>query len=383
MNIACDARALVGDATGVGVWTTQVMAGLAATGGHRVLLAASRAFTPPPLLTLPGVEQVPPPRLAVPGTLWLHTTLRAALAERRPDLFVASLAVAPRRCPVPTVVMLHDLTPRTHPGRHTLANRFCFNAYLETSLDEAAVVVAGSEATADEALAHFPWLRTKLERIGYGVDQAFRPAAAGDDGAATRTRFAGGEPYLLHLGTLEPRKGLLNLIAAWEELVRRQPRTPALVLAGAPGWGGEPLARRLAASPFRHRIHLPGYVPAAAAVALLQHAAVFVLAAEVEGWGLPLAEAIACGTPAVASAIPSLRECGGDAALYAPPGDVSALSAAIAACLEAERAAALRARAMARAPLLSWPPVVSAWCDLVERVRSCRGRRRGGSATRS
>jgi glycosyltransferase involved in cell wall biosynthesis len=279
--------------------------------------------------------------------------------------------------------MLHDLTPRTHPDRHTLANRFCFNAYLETSLDEAAVVVAGSRATADEALAHFPWLAAKLERIGYGVDHAFQPPAADDDGAATRVRFAGGEPYVLHLGTLEPRKGLLQLIAAWEELARRLPRSPALVLAGAPGWGGDRLARRLAASPFRHRIHLPGYVPAAAAVALLQHAAVFVLASEVEGWGLPLAEALACGTVAVASAIPSLAECGGDAALYAPPGDVAALSAAIAAALEPERAAALRARARARAPLLRWPPVVSAWCELVERVRSRRGRRPGASATGS
>ena len=367
MNIACDARSLVGRRTGVATWLTEVAAGLARH-GRNISLAASKPFELPEPLRSAGVRQLPPPRPPIPGTLWLHTLLPHELARCGADVFIASLAVVPRRCPVPAVAMVHDITPRTHPHHHTLANRFCFNAYLEESLERAAVVVAGSAATEAALLEQLPFVRTKLVRISYGVDGFFSPPAAADDGSATRDRFASGRRYLLHLGTLEPRKGIGDLVRAFETLRSRLADPPELVIAGATGWGTAPIMAAIEASPVRRHIHLPGYVTREQARELLRSTEVFVLASEAEGFGLPLAEAISCGAPAVASDIPALREAGGDAALFTPPGNPAALATAIGRALEPEVAGELRGRAAARAPGLRWEPVVDAWDALLARV---------------
>jgi glycosyltransferase involved in cell wall biosynthesis len=173
---------------------------------------------------------------------------------------------------------------------------------------------------------------------------------------------------VLHLGTIEPRKGVADLVAAWEDLNRVQPDAPDLVIAGKPGWQTEPIIERIHASHLAHRIHLTGYVDRDDARELLRHSAVFALASEVEGFGLPLAEAISCGVPAVATDIPALREAGGDAVIFCTPGDPAALTSALADALDPAAADRLRDRARRRAPTLRWEPVVAAWVELLERV---------------
>lgn len=138
------------------------------------------------------------------------------------------------------------------------------------------------------------------------------------------------------------------------------------MIAGKIGWQTEPILDRIKASPLTGRIHLPGYVSRDDARELLRHAELFALASEAEGFGLPLAEAISCGTPAVASDIPVLREAGGDAALYCRVSDPESLADGLRRALEPETAADLRRRALARAPELRWGPVVEQWTRLLE-----------------
>jgi glycosyltransferase involved in cell wall biosynthesis len=368
MNIACDGRALVGALTGVGTWTAQVMGGLAKEGAGTVHLAASRRLNLPPPLDHPAIRTVPRPRITIPGTLWLHTVLPTHLAKIRADVWIASLAIVPRRCPIPAVAMVHDLTPRTHPFRHTLANRFAFNAYIEESLERAAAVVVGTHATESEVLAAFPWVGSRLHRIGYGVDDFFSPAPQGDDGSATRIRFAAGRPYILHLGTLEPRKRITDLVAAWERLHELVHEVPDLVIAGGKGWGTRPILARIADSKFSDRIHVPGYVEPTEARDLFRHAAVFALASEAEGFGFPLAEAISCGSACVATDIPSLREAGGPAPLFVRPAKPVELADALARALEPQTAGDLRTRSVVRASDLRWGPIITAWHALLNEV---------------
>jgi len=373
MNIACDARALVGRRTGVGTWTEKVMGGLARCGRGSVHLAASKPIRLERSELHPNLMIVPAPRWPTLGPVWLNTTVPRQLEALKADVWIGSLAILPYRCPVPAIAMVHDLTPRTHPARHTLANRIVFKLFLERSLKSAHTVVAGSAATEGELSAAFPWVKSKLERIGYGVDEWYSPAPSGDDREVIRERFSGGRRYLLHLGTIEPRKGISDLVAAWEHLQAELPDPPDLVIAGGQGWRTGPILDRIHSSALADRIHLPGYVSREDARALLRHAEVFALASEVEGFGLPLAEAISCGTPAVATEIPALREAGGDAALFCPPNDPRALAAALAEALRPDTAEKLRLRALDRAPNLRWAPVVEAWVDLLERVvRSLR-----------
>ncbi|MEN8164863.1 MAG: glycosyltransferase family 1 protein [Acidobacteriota bacterium] len=368
MNIACDARALVGRQTGVGTWTTQVMAGLAADPSTRILLGASKALDLPEALHLPNVSVLPRPRLPLPGSLWLHLALPAALQRAQADIFIGSLAMVPRRSAVPGIAMVHDVTPRTHPERHTLKTRWTFNPFIKGSLERARAVVVGSEATRSEVLEHFPWVHDRLHLIGYGVDQFFSPTEDANESDRTRREFADGKPYILHLGTLEPRKGLLTLVEAWDRLNETMSDAPSLVLAGSEGWDIGPLVERINRSPHAARIHRPGYVTRDQARALMRHTDAFVLASEAEGFGLPLAEAIACGAPCIASDIPALRESGAGAALFTPAGDSEALTQAIARTLEPETAYAMREASAGRGSALSWAPIIDQWRELIEVV---------------
>ena len=157
-------------------------------------------------------------------------------------------------------------------------------------------------------------------------------------------------PYLLGLGTLEPRKDLPTLVRAFGRLAGELPHR--LVLAGLDGWGAGPIAAAIAASGAADRITLAGYVPEADKAALFSGAELFCYPSRYEGFGLPVLEAMACGTPVVTTSGGSLPEVAGGAARLVEPGDLDGLVAAVRGLLgdAAARAAGVeRGRAVAAA----------------------------------
>jgi|YNPBryunderm2012_1023409.scaffolds.fasta_scaffold00800_12 glycosyltransferase involved in cell wall biosynthesis len=375
MRIGFDARPLLGPRTGVGVWLEGLLGALAAATNWEFV-----GFLPRRADLSLGV--VPRPRLVVshsplglPGTLWLHTWA-ACQVGTTVDVYLGTLAILPRRLKVPTVAVLHDLTPRTRSHRHTLANRFCFNAYLEQSLLEAAAVVCVSHATRARLAEILPGQARGAVVIGHGVDPLFfaPPALTRDE---TRTRFAGGAPFIVQLGTLEPRKGVVTLLQAHGSRLQQDAGGPALVLAGGRGWGGRWLEEALARHPAPGRVHLPGYVTRDEAKALLTHAEMVVVASEEEGFGLPLAEALACGAACVASDAPALVEVAGGAARHFPRGNAQALAAAMEEVAIPARRAELQARARERARQWRWDAVVPAWRSLLAEVVTASPSQRG------
>jgi glycosyltransferase involved in cell wall biosynthesis len=369
MRIAFDARSLIGPRTGVGVWLEGLLRGLVAGTDWHFLLCLPRRVSRLGVDDLGQRVTVFAPPIPLPGTLWLQTVAGPMLAGRA-DAYVATLGVLPRRLVTPNVLVVHDLTPRSHPGRHTLANRFCFNAYFEESLGRAGTLVCVSEATRSAIADVQPQAARRAVVIPMGVGTMFS-APAGESGRdATRRRFARGRPYLVQLGTLEPRKGVATLLAAHGNLVRRHPDAPELVLAGGRGWGGRWLERALALHSDPTRVQLPGYVTRDDARDLLRHAEVVVLASDEEGFGLPLAEALACGAACVASDAPALVEVAGGAALHFPRGDANALTEALCSALEPPARRQLREAAKTRAAALGWERPLSAWRELLSRVAS-------------
>ncbi|MGD1147004.1 MAG: glycosyltransferase family 1 protein [Thermoanaerobaculaceae bacterium] len=364
MRIAFDARALVGPRTGVGVWLEGLLRGLAASTDWRFVLCLPRRVASLGLEDLGDRFETITPVIPLPGTLWLHT-LAAPLLAGRADVFVATLGVRPRRIALPDVLVVHDVTPRTRSGAHTLANRFCFNAYLEESLARAQAIVCVSEATRAAVARVQPQAARRAVVIGEGVDPFFSPPEPGDGGDDVRARFASGRRFLVQLGTLEPRKGVATLLAAHASLLGRHGGAPDLVLAGGRGWGGKWLEAALARHPDPARVHLPGYVSRDDARSLMRHADVFVLASEEEGFGLPLAEALACGGACVASDAPALVEVSGGAAWHAPRGDARALAETLEAALEPVAQRTLRSAARRRAAELSWERPLAAWGELL------------------
>lgn len=366
MRIAFDARPLLGPRTGVGVWLSGLLRELAAATTWELELHLPR-WEDPRVQGLARHARVFAPPLPLPGTLWLVTA--AAHQVQGANAFVGTLGILPRRLATPSVLVLHDLTPRTRPHHHRLANRFCFNAYVEESLTQADVVVCGSHATARRLAQVFPGRARDVRVIPLAVDDFFSPGREVEAAA----RFAQGRPFIVQLGTLEPRKGVDTLILAHDLLLAENPEAPDLVLAGGRGWGGDFVQRALARHRQPQRVHLPGYVSREEARALLRSAQVVVLASEEEGFGLPLAEALCCGAACVTSDEEALVEVAGGAAMHVPRRDPPALAQALAAALRPEIQADLRQRATARAQDLRWDKVSPQWVSLLSELGGGRG----------
>ena len=199
-----------------------------------------------------------------------------------------------------------------------------FNLFIGRSLEKAARIAAVSRKVADEAMRWFGVPATKIALVPNGVDEFFSPGDEEDD-------------TILFAGTLEPRKGIDDLIAVYEALPQPRPR---LVLAGDPGWGA-PVPRPL--SP----VSYVGYVSRERLRDLYRRAKIFVYPSRDEGFGIPPLEAMACGAPVVATRVGAIPELAGDAALLVDPGDREALRDAIVRLL---RDPALRRELRARGP---------------------------------
>jgi glycosyltransferase involved in cell wall biosynthesis len=151
--------------------------------------------------------------------------------------------------------------------------------------------------------------------------------------AAARERYGIAAPYVIYVGTLQPRKNLMVLLDAFTSLVG-EGRDLHLAIVGKKGWLYEPLFARVRELGLEERVHFPGYVPQSDLPALLSGARLFVLPSLYEGFGLPILEAMACGTPVVCSAVASLPEVAGDAAILVNPQDTAQLTQALARVLD-------------------------------------------------
>ncbi|HMA16995.1 MAG TPA: glycosyltransferase family 1 protein, partial [Thermoanaerobaculia bacterium] len=309
------------------------------------------------------------------GTVWLQTTLPGRAARWGADALLAALTIGPARGETPMVSVVHDLTPITHPEWHAARTLLGFLPLWETTVERAARFLCVSEATARELANRYPEARPRIAVARNGVDPEFAPPS--DAGAAERTRqrFADGRRYVLYLGTLEPRKDVETLVAACERLWTKRRARPDLVLAGGSGWKSLPLHRRIARSAFRDKIHVAGYASRSTAVDLYRAAEVFVYPSLAEGFGLPVAEAMACGTPVVASDIEPLREVAGEAAILVAPRDAPAFALEIERALEDEATRErLREAGLRRAALFTWEKAAATTAAVLEEAAAAPGR---------
>ena len=350
-TVAVDLRALVRTVTGIGVATRSLLLELARLGGARYLGLAHRPPAGAEELAAAGValEDRPAPL----GVLWQQLLLPRRLARGDVDLLWSPITTLPLASRVPGVVTIHDLTTLLWPETHRLKVRWSVYPFLAASLERARRVVAVSRATADDLAFHFPQCAKRIEVVYNGVDPEFRP---GDPAriAAVRAELGAPEGYLLYAGTLEPRKNVGVLLDAWETLRQEDPETPPLMLAGPYGWGSRALLARIERLAASGLVHL-GPLPRGRLVEVFQAAALFVYPSLYEGFGLPPAEAMACGVPAVVSNASSLPEVVGDAGVTVEPQDAGALAGAIRALLaEPRRRGELAARAVEQAARFRW-----------------------------
>jgi alpha-1,3-rhamnosyl/mannosyltransferase len=250
------------------------------------------------------------------------------------------------------VVTIHDLTLVLFPEWHPAERRRKMGRWLAASARQADHILVDSMSTKNDLMKCMSVGAERITVVPLAAAAPFRPLPIAHVESVLGTYGLGRGAYVLFVGTIEPRKNLLRLLEAME--IAGESIGP-LVLAGADGWGNREILDRMARLHRAGRIRYLGYVPGDALPALMSGARAFVYPSLYEGFGLPLLEAMACGTPVVASNVSALPEVVGSAGLLVDPHDPETLAGAIRRVWgDGGLRDELRARGLAQASQFSW-----------------------------
>jgi glycosyltransferase involved in cell wall biosynthesis len=288
--------------------------------------------------------------------LWEQAALPLLARQAQLDLLHGAVNINPALSPCPTVVTVHDLSFMRTPQAFPPMQRAYLHSQVRRSVAAARRVIAVSQATKQDVVDLFGAPADRIDVVYNGVDASFCPAPAGEVEAFRRGAGLP-ERFILHLGTLEPRKNLPRLVQAFAQVRAHDAGQPAvkLVLAGGRGWDYDAIFAEVARQGLEQEVLFPGYVSDEDLAWWYRAAAVFVYPSLLEGFGLPVLEAMACGAPTVTSNLSSLPEVAGDAALLVDPMSVDALAGALLRLLaDADLARELRTRGLAQAARFPW-----------------------------
>ena len=352
IHVAVDANCLAWGWGGIPKVVDRVVREWARRGDVRVdLLANARG----PFVDIPGVAQAGRRLRGAPH--WRERFVAPWLGRHRPAVFWAPEGVVPLRTPVPAVVSIHDLAALLFPGVKPLRQTLAHRTAARRSARRATRVIAVSRATAADAARLFGVQAGRMRVVPNGVDDAFSPGDRAAARAAMRERFGLERPYVLAVGSLEPRKGLDVLLDVAEGIEGTD-----VVLAGSPFFRSAPLLERAAALP---ACRLLGPVDDAHLPDLYRAADALLAPSLYEGFGLTPLEAMACGTPAViAGGSGGLEEVSGPASIVVP----ERMAADWLRGIEAARARRdeLAASGIRHAASFRWPAVAEATLAVLE-----------------
>jgi glycosyltransferase involved in cell wall biosynthesis len=238
------------------------------------------------------------------------------------DVMYSPDFTAPPMARVPRMITVHDLAFITHPDQTTEALRTFLERVVPRQVEGADKVAVVSEATRSDLQRLLGVSDEKIVLVRNAVDERFYRAEP--LGARDKVRLGIPDRYLLMVGTIEPRKNHLNALRALE--ASGVGTSLPLVIAGRPGWGFEPAMELIETMASRGLVTRPAYVPDKDLPSLVAGATAMIYPSWTEGFGLPVAEALAAGVPVVTGTAPALREVGGPHALYADPGDIDAIA---------------------------------------------------------
>jgi glycosyltransferase involved in cell wall biosynthesis len=253
------------------------------------------------------------------------------------------------------VVTIYDLSFVSHPESHMSANvEHCLRG-TKLAIDRADALIAISESTRRELIETMGAPPARIVVTPLAADPGLGRVSDPGRLAAARRRYELPERFVLFLGAMEPRKNLLRLIEAFAVLKPALRRETVLVVAGAQGWLNDSVRDRADRLGLAESVRFAGYVAAEDLAALYSLATVFAYPSLWEGFGLPVLEAMACGTPVLTSDVSSLPEVAGDAALLVPPTDVEAIADGLTRLLgDAALRSDLAARGLRRVAAFSW-----------------------------
>jgi len=352
--IGIDARPLLTRKTGIGFYVWHLLAAFAQLDHDvRFLLYTTNRIDLPATVRRDRrfvVRMMP----KIPGMLAAQTAVPVDLAARGADLYHGTNYLAPLLSPCPLVLTVHDLTTLSMPQAHRRLNRAA-HAVLPALVRRARMIITDAGSTRRELIERWDIAPARVTAVHLAPGARFRQSVSEAERQRVVRWYGLAQPFVLFVGTLEPRKNLAGLFRAFAA-ARRSARLPHhLVLVGPMGWGVGETMRLPDALGIRDRVALVGYVPERDLPGFYAAAEMLVYPSLKEGFGLPPVEAMAVGTAVVTSNCSSLPEVVGEAALTVDPTNDEALAAAIARLARDE---ALRRRLIgagrARAARFTW-----------------------------
>jgi len=283
-------------------------------------------------LDLPGEYEThvirPASRHPVLWYTWHEWQLPEILVRSGADVFFSPDGIISIRSSVPAVPVIHDINFYHRPGDIPFLTRTYYKSFFNVFAHKASRILTVSDFCRDDISKVFGISQGKIDVAHNGVSEYFAPAPAAETNAF-RKELTGGAPYFLFVGNFSPRKNIPALIKSYNLFRQRQSVNARLVLAGARLYLNSETDKLLKESPYRDDIILAGSVKHEDLRLLYSAAIALVFVAWFEGFGIPAAEAMRCGTPAILSGTTSLPEVGGDSALYVNPAEPAEIAEAM------------------------------------------------------
>lgn len=301
------------------------------------------------------IEYVPvnwPEHRPLSRVMWEQRHLPTLLRERRIQVFHSPANVLPEMLPreCAGVVTLHDLAFLRYPEVLTRTKRLYHRIFTMRSLRRAALIISVSNSTKKDAIELAGIAPEQIQTVYPCIDERFSNVITNEAKQAFRQKYGLSGGYLLYLGTLEPRKNITTLLEAYRELREVYHREEKLALVGGKGWLYDEIFAKAQSLGLGSEVLFPGYVSNEEQLLWYHGASAFAYPSLYEGFGLPVAESLACGVPVVTSNVSSLPESGNGLALTVDPLDSHAMAAALQQALTDET---LRQRCAELAPSVS------------------------------
>jgi glycosyltransferase involved in cell wall biosynthesis len=312
----------------------------------------------------------PPARHPVLWVAWFEGAVARWLRRNRPAVFLSPDGYTTLRTRVPRVTVFHDLAFVHYPENMDRLTQRYYQFFTPRFAQASEQLVAVSEATRQDIIGTYGVPAEKISLVYNATDALFQPLpAAGQQ--ATRDRFSAGKPYFLFVGALQPRKNLLNLLRAFDAFKQQTQAPTKLLVVGRTAWKAGPIFEVYRQMQFRQDVHLTGRVTDEELVQLYAAAFATAYVPYFEGFGIPIIEAQACGSPVITSDCSSMPEVAGGAAQLVDPFQVASITGGLRALYEHEdRRQELIARGFRNVQRFSWQQSAQALWRVVEAVAS-------------
>ncbi|MBN1880057.1 glycosyltransferase family 4 protein [bacterium] len=373
MRVAVDGRRIQDGMSGLGIYTLRLLTALGSESKSldldiTVFVCRKSLHLVSHLRDTVRIVPVPwPVEDHLGGDIWKHITLPRRLNRMSIDVFHDPAYQIPlTKSAAGYVVTVHDLSPFRHPE----SNTFKYNQYWRFMTRRAVVrasrIIAVSDYIRQEIETLFPKSIGRIDVVPEAAGPDFKPGETDREGLQ-KLGISGS--YFLTAAKYEPRKNLAGCIHAFLDGPAGKFPDQRLVVVGGMGWKNEELLQLLSTESVRERVIVTGYLDESSLINAIRGAGAVIVPSLYEGFGLPVLEAMACGTPVLCSGVSALPEVGGDAALYFDPLDSGSMSSAMDRFLsDAELRGAMRRKGLERSREFSWQKAARMTADVYRRI---------------